>query len=262
MHKSRHISESKIDQVVVPFLFLVLEMPESPLFKDSFDGKSLIPQIPLAQVLAKFDGETVTDVLKPGKLEKKTYKITKLPKYLLLNMKRFKKNNWYYEKNPTIVNFPIKDLDMGKYFHSPTKNREGKQNIEENLKNIKTKSIKELKELCQRYGVASIEKSDMISKLTERLENELAKYKKNENADEPQKKNIKYNLLANISHDSASLDRKDSRVNPLTNGSYRVHVSNEANEQWYEIQDLHVREIMPQQISISETYILLYGRED
>jgi len=185
-------------KTVVPFLFLILDLPASPLFKDSFDGKGLIPQIPITQVLAKFDGETTMDIVKMGKLEKKTYKILELPKYLLLNMNRFKKNNFYYEKNPTIVNFPVTGLEMSKYLRG-----------------------------------ASAEKP------------------------------VRYDLLANICHSNSAQIQKDStqaKMNPLASGNYRVHVRSKANEQWYEIQDLHVREKMPQEISISESYILLYEK--
>lgn len=42
----------------------------------------------------------------------KRYKLLKLPNYLIFNAKRFNKNNWSHEKNPTIVNFPIKNVDM------------------------------------------------------------------------------------------------------------------------------------------------------
>lgn len=44
--------------------------------------------------------------------ERKKFKITKLPPYLILHIKRFTKNNWFLEKNPTIVTFPIKNLDL------------------------------------------------------------------------------------------------------------------------------------------------------
>ena len=43
---------------------------------------------------------------------KKLYKIYKLPKYLIIHVKRFYKNEFFLEKNPTIVNFPIKNLDL------------------------------------------------------------------------------------------------------------------------------------------------------
>lgn len=38
----------------------------------------------------------------------KRFEITRLPRYVILNIKRFTKNTFFVEKNPTIVNFPIK----------------------------------------------------------------------------------------------------------------------------------------------------------
>lgn len=37
----------------------------------------------------------------------KRFQLTKLPPYLIFCIKRFTKNNFFVEKNPTIVNFPI-----------------------------------------------------------------------------------------------------------------------------------------------------------
>ena len=42
----------------------------------------------------------------------KRFKLTKLPPYLIFYIKRFNKNWFYTEKNPTIVNFPIKNVDL------------------------------------------------------------------------------------------------------------------------------------------------------
>eukprot|EP00026_Physarum_polycephalum_P007125 Phypoly_transcript_07180.p2 GENE.Phypoly_transcript_07180~~Phypoly_transcript_07180.p2 ORF type:complete len:248 (-),score=57.54 Phypoly_transcript_07180:78-821(-) len=97
---------------VVPFLYLSLEVPASPLFKDEQE-KNIIPQIPLFGILNKFDGQTIHNIVATG--ERKRYLITKLPRYLTLHIKRFAKNNWFVEKNPTIVNFPLKNLDMKEY---------------------------------------------------------------------------------------------------------------------------------------------------
>ena len=38
--------------------------------------------------------------------------LTRLPKYLIMHVKRFTKNNFFMEKNPTIVNFPVKNLEL------------------------------------------------------------------------------------------------------------------------------------------------------
>ena len=50
-------------------------------------------------------------------------------------------------------------------------------------------------------------------------------------------------------------------MSPLEAGSYRVHIQNKATEQWYEIQDLHVQETMPQLVGLSESYLLIYERQ-
>ena len=70
----------------------------------------------------------------------------------------------------------------------------------------------------------------------------------------------KYDLLANICHDSPPGQKKESQMSPLEAGSYRVHVQNKGTEQWYEIQDLHVQETMPQLVGLSESYMLIYER--
>ncbi len=72
----------------------------------------------------------------------------------------------------------------------------------------------------------------------------------------------KYDLLANACHDlPAGLD-KDGRKEPLQHGTYRVHVKQQSSDQWYEIQDLHVSETMPQLIGLSESLLTIYQRRD
>lgn len=90
-----------------PFLFLALDLPPAPLYQEDKD-KDIVPQVPLTTILGKFDGQKVQEI---GD-QKKRFNITRLPQYLIFHMKRFQKNNWTNEKNPTIVNFPIKNLDM------------------------------------------------------------------------------------------------------------------------------------------------------
>ena len=62
-------------------------------------------------VLSKFNGETEMTDVKSNTLRK--FNITRLPPYIILYMKRFTKNTFYVEKNPTIVNFPIKAVEFG-----------------------------------------------------------------------------------------------------------------------------------------------------
>lgn len=100
----------------------------------------MIPQVPLFTILQKFDGQTEQvpsqtplplvfwlDRFSPilqdiaVKNETKQYILTRLPRYLIVHLKRFTKNNWFMEKNPTIVNFPVKNLQMREcaFVHAP-----------------------------------------------------------------------------------------------------------------------------------------------
>lgn len=40
------------------------------------------------------------------------YKCQRLPQYIILHYKRFTKNNFVEEKNPTIVTFPLRGVDF------------------------------------------------------------------------------------------------------------------------------------------------------
>ena len=46
------------------------------------------------------------------KAVQRTYRLKKLPPYLIFIIKRFTRNNWDLEKNPTVINFPIKNIDL------------------------------------------------------------------------------------------------------------------------------------------------------
>ena len=188
----------KRDEKDLNFLYLTLDVPPTPLFKDT-QGGNIVPQIPLFDVLTKYNGVRLTDTVRAGVQSRRRYVITKLPKFLVFHFARFSKNNFTAEKNPTIVHIPVKDL--------------------------------ELKDQFALEGVAATEAT-------------------------------KYDLLANACHDlPAGLD-KDGRKEPLQHGTYRVHVKQQSSDQWYEIQDLHVSETMPQLIGLSESLLTIYQRRD
>ncbi|CAE6182995.1 unnamed protein product [Arabidopsis arenosa] len=173
----------------MPFLMLGLDLPPPPLFKDVME-KNIIPQVALFDLLKKFDGETVTEVVRP-KLARMRYRITKSPPYLMFHMVRFKKNNFFKEKNPTLVNFPVKDMELRDYIPSLPRAPEGEK-------------------VCS-----------------------------------------KYNLIANIVHDGKPED-----------GYFRVFVQRKSQELWYEMQDLHVAETLPQMVELSEAYMQIYEQQD
>lgn len=169
------------------FLMLELDLPPPPLFKDIME-KNIIPQVPLFNILKKFDGETVTEVVRPNPARIR-YRVTKLPQYLILFMRRFTKNNFFIEKNPTLVNFPVKNLELKDYISLPAPKGE-------------------------------------------------------------EKLRSKYDLIANMVHDGKP-----------GAGSYRVFVQRKSEELWYEMQDLHVSETLPQMVALSEAYMQIYEQQ-
>ncbi|KAK0541433.1 Ubiquitin carboxyl-terminal hydrolase 10 [Tilletia horrida] len=98
-----------------PFFLLAIDLPPPPVFQDVIES-NIIPQVPIAEVLAKYDGLTFQEAR--GMIRR--YKITRLPPYLILHFRRFTKNNFVEERNPTIVNFPIKGLNMKDYVDDPS----------------------------------------------------------------------------------------------------------------------------------------------
>jgi len=77
--------------------------------------KNIIPQVSIHSVLAKYDGRTTQE--SAGQLRR--YKCQRLPPYIILHFKRFTKNTFVEEKNPTIVNFPLRGLDFRDYVDAP-----------------------------------------------------------------------------------------------------------------------------------------------
>jgi len=166
----------KINTTASKFYMLSLDLPTVPLFKEQTELASL-PQIGLSELLKRYDGKTRTEkVLADNSIEKKQFKLMSVPNYLIVHVKRFSENNFFKEKNPTIVNFPLTNLDLTE------------------------------------LGI-----------------------------------NAKYDLLANVVHTG----KADS-------GSYCTQVLH--GGEWFEVQDLLVSPIISQQVTVSETYIMLYAK--
>ncbi|KAI0094499.1 spindle pole body protein [Irpex rosettiformis] len=106
--------DREIKTMTSPFLFLAVDLPPPPLFQDAVE-KNIIPQVSIQSVLAKYDGNTTQE--SAGQLRR--FKLQKLPPYIILHFKRFTKNVFVEEKNPTIVNFPLRGLDFRDYLDSP-----------------------------------------------------------------------------------------------------------------------------------------------
>ncbi|KAK0500709.1 cysteine proteinase, partial [Armillaria luteobubalina] len=113
--KPRFDIDREIKSTISPFLFLSIDLPPPPLFQDAIE-KNIIPQVSLQSVLAKYDGKTAQESL--GNLRR--YQCQSLPPYVILHFKRFTKNAFVEEKNPTIVNFPLNGLDLREYLSTPS----------------------------------------------------------------------------------------------------------------------------------------------
>lgn len=93
------------------FMLLTLDLPPAPLFQDELE-RNIIPQIPLTSILSKYDGIRGQEYLN----QRKRYRLLHpLPPYLLFHIKRFSKNKFVSERNPTIVTFDSRNLDMAPY---------------------------------------------------------------------------------------------------------------------------------------------------
>ncbi|KAK4071471.1 uncharacterized protein Triagg1_6132 [Trichoderma aggressivum f. europaeum] len=102
-------AEVKVD--IVRFLFLTLDLPSAPLFQDELE-KNIIPQVPLSTILTKYDGKRAQE----HHAQRKRYRLLHpLPPYLLLHVKRFSQNKFVSERNPTIVTFDARNLDVSPY---------------------------------------------------------------------------------------------------------------------------------------------------
>jgi len=95
-----------------PFLILTLDLPPTPLFQSS-NAESIIPQVPLTTLLNKYNGLVASEKLAHRVRHRLLHP---LPPYLLFHIKRFSRNKFVSERNPTIVTFPSpRSLDMSPY---------------------------------------------------------------------------------------------------------------------------------------------------
>ncbi|KAL3957551.1 hypothetical protein ACCO45_008129 [Purpureocillium lilacinum] len=99
-------ADVKVD--IMRFLLLTLDLPSAPLFQDELE-KNIIPQVPLTTVLGKYDGQRAQE----HHAQRKRYRLLHpLPPYLMLHVKRFSQNKFVSERNPTIVTFDARNLDI------------------------------------------------------------------------------------------------------------------------------------------------------
>ncbi|KAF3040841.1 hypothetical protein E8E11_004901 [Didymella keratinophila] len=104
--------DAAVKSAITKFMILTLDLPAAPLFQDALE-KNIIPQVPLTTILNKYNGIQPQEKMK----DRVRYRLLHpLPPYLLFNIKRFSKNKFVSERNPTIVTFPVnQSLDMSPY---------------------------------------------------------------------------------------------------------------------------------------------------
>jgi U4/U6.U5 tri-snRNP-associated protein 2 len=101
-----------IQTTIARFLLLTLDLPAAPLFQDEQE-RNIIPQVPLTTILSKYNGLTAQDL--PNATRKRYRLMHPLPPFLMLHIKRFSQNKFVSERNPTIVTFDPRNLDLAPY---------------------------------------------------------------------------------------------------------------------------------------------------
>lgn len=102
---------AEVKTETVRFLMLTLDLPAAPLFQDEIE-RNIIPQVPLTSILTKYDGIRAQEHLN----QRKRYRLCHpLPPYLLFHIKRFSQNKFVSERNPTIVTFDARNLNVAPY---------------------------------------------------------------------------------------------------------------------------------------------------
>lgn len=96
------------DVVRHKFFMLALDLPPAPVFQAEGE-KNILPQVPFLELLRKYDGVSEAESLKHGP---RRFRLTRLPPFLIFHYQRFAKNNFFQEKNQTIVTFPVRNLEL------------------------------------------------------------------------------------------------------------------------------------------------------
>ncbi|KAK4680005.1 Ubiquitin carboxyl-terminal hydrolase 10 [Podospora pseudoanserina] len=107
----RFEESTQVQTDISRFLLLTLDLPPAPLFQDEQEA-NIIPQVPLSLLLAKYNGVKAQEL----NAQRKRYRLMHpLPPFLVFHVKRFSKNKFVSERNPTIVTFDARNLDVGPY---------------------------------------------------------------------------------------------------------------------------------------------------
>lgn len=122
------------------YMILTLDLPPAPLFQDDVE-KNIIPQVPLTTVLQKYNGIVAQERMNT----RVRYRLLHpLPPYLIMHVKRFQPNKFLQsQRNPTIVTFNPRSLDMGPYVEpDPKQHPMGEPIVYDLIANVTYEGVK------------------------------------------------------------------------------------------------------------------------
>ncbi|KAJ2607839.1 U4 U6.U5 tri-snRNP-associated protein [Coemansia sp. RSA 1365] len=217
----------------MPFLALSLELPPKPLFantsglggdnNDGDDGREDIPQVALVTLLQRYDGSTVIE--SNGQATK--YQLLHLPRYIICHIKRFSGSRSLAEKNPTVVNFSLRNVPFSDILP---------QNASDlHAGDITYDLIANICHVGQQSHVPANVDGEHLS------------------ANKPQVAARPY-----TSSTSADASAKFS----TSECPYIVYIRHFPSEKWYMLRDLQVEPIMPQMLFLSDSYIQIWRQNE
>ena len=134
----RFEESTEIKTEVKRFIVLPLDLPAAPLFQDE-QAKNIIPQVPLPNILNKYDGQRTQE----QHAERKRYRLMHpLPPYLVFHVKRFSQNKFVSERNPTIVTFDTTKLNMAPYVEPSPEHPPGEEILYDLVANVVHEAVR------------------------------------------------------------------------------------------------------------------------
>lgn len=197
------------------------------------------------ELLQKFNGERVTDDVAAGR---RRFRVLRLPPYLAMSVRRFTRNRFFVEKNHTIVNFPVKNLDMRCCLPSPTAAK-----ADAPADGAAGDSDADMADAGDGAGEkpagAGKNGSEAGGAAAGAIAKKTTKKKAKGKVEKPA--STLYNLVASVSHVGSQRPA----------GVYKAYVHRAAEGAWYEAQDLILKETVPEAVVISEAYLQVYERQ-
>ncbi|KAJ1667480.1 U4 U6.U5 tri-snRNP-associated protein [Coemansia sp. RSA 1813] len=209
-----------------PFLTLSLDLPPKPLFNDGEEDnnedtdnpkkKASIPQVALVSLIQRYNGSTVVE----HQGEARQYCLLKLPQYIICHVKRFSRNDFSIEKNPTVVNFSIRNVPFGELLP---------KNAQEQLPSASSATYDLIANICHDgQAPTDLRKTDETRSASSMVPAQPVAYSESEMA--------------------------------AFQSQYVTYLCHQADGKWFKLHDLNVEPIMPQMILLSDTYIQIWKR--